>query len=378
MAKSEILSRNPAISIIIPVYNQEKYVGKCIRSVLSQSFQDFEVIIVNDGSTDKSLAICQKYADRDSRISIVDKQNEGRAPARKDGFLRSKGEYICFLDSDDYLLPNALETLYSVARDKDVDMIIGSFQRVMDSWGLVKRPPILYPKELTDRVIAQSELRPLMLGLGGRKNYLFGVLLWGKLYRRDCIERANKACGDSLFPISREVTSEDDMFNLTITPFLESAWVTNIIVCHYRYGGFTSQDYPVIRKCGFIYDLRYDDCFKYGCESVIPEIFERYIIHLQWDVVNQIRFRVSSEQEIKKFISNEWNNRKIVPWARQHQSELSDEMKKDSLAQFILNDDIYSYYAAIFKLAEMKQQKLKKKLLDFYQRMADWIGLMAE
>ena len=369
---------NPIISVVIPVYNQEKYVRKCIRSVLEQSFQDFEVIIVNDGSTDKSLAICRKYADRDSRISIFDKQNEGRAPARKDGFLRSKGEYICFLDSDDYLLPNALETLYSVARNKDVDMIIGSFQRVMDSWGLVKRPPILYPKELTDRVIAQSELRPLMLGLGGRKNYLLGVLLWGKLYRRDCIERANKACGDSLFPISREVISEDDMFNLTITPFLKSAWVTNTIVCHYRYGGFTSQDYPVIRKCGFIYDLRYDDCFKYGCESVIPEIFERYIIHLQWDVVNQIRFRVSSEQEIKKFISNEWNNRKIVPWARQHQPELSDEMRKDSLAQFILNDDIYSYYAAIYKLAEMKQQKLKKKLLDFYQRMADWIGLMAE
>ena len=168
------------------------------------------------------------------------------------------------------------------------------------------------------------------------------------------------------------------MFNLTITPFLKSAWVTNTIVCHYRYGGFTSQDYPVIRKCGFIYDLRYDDCFKYGCESVIPEIFERYIVYLQWDVGNQIRFRVSSEQEIQKFISDEWNNRKIVPWARQHQPELSDEMRKDSLAQFILNDDVHSYYAAIYKLAEMKQQKLKKKLLDFYQRMADWIGLMAE
>lgn len=372
------MAENVSISVIIPVFNQEKYVGKCIRSVLEQSFQDFEVIIVNDGSTDKSLAICRKYADRDSRISIINKENEGRAPARKDGFLRSRGEYICFLDSDDYLLPIALETLYSVARDKDVDMIVGSFQKVMDSWGLVKRKPILYPKELIDRVIAQSELRPLMLGLGGHKNFLFGVLLWGKLYRRDCIERANKTCGDNLFPISRDVTSEDSVFNLTITPFLKSAWVTNTIVCHYRYGGFTSQDYPVIRKCGFIYDLRYDDCFKYGCESVLPEIFERYIVHLQWDVTCQIRFCVSSEQDIKKFISNEWNKRKIVPWARQHQSELSDEIKKDSLAQFILNDDVYSYYAAISKVAEAKQQRWKKIIMDWYQRMADGIALMAE
>jgi hypothetical protein len=198
------------------------------------------------------------------------------------------------------------------------------------------------------------------------------------LYRRECIERANNAYGNLLFPADRNVVSEDDLFNLSITPFLRSLWVTNAIVSNYRYGGCTSRDFPVIRKCGFIYDLRYDDCFKYGCESVIPEIFERYIIHLQWDVICQIRFRVSSEQEIKKFISNEWNNRKIVPWARQHQPELSDEMRKDSLAQFILNDDVYSYYAAIYKLAEMKQQKLRKKMLDFYQRMADWIGLLAE
>lgn len=370
------MAEKVSISVIIPVFNQEKYVGKCIRSVLGQSFQDFEIIIVNDGSKDKSLKICQKYANIDSRIYIIDKQNEGLAQARKDGFLQSRGEYICFLDSDDYLLPNALGTLYSVARDKDVDMIVGNFQKVLDSWGLVKKKPIPYPKELVDRVIAKSELIPLMLGLGGSKNYLLGILVWGKLYRRDCLERANKACGNSLFPM-RDVASEDDMLNLTITPYLKSAWVTNTIVCHYRYGGVTSKDFPIIRKCGFIYDLRYDDCFKSGCESVLPEIFERYIMHLQWDVINQIRFRVSSDQEIQKFISNEWNERKIVQWACQHQSELSDEIKRDSLAQFILNDDVYSYYAAICKLAEMNQQKWKKKLLDYYQRIADRIGVMA-
>ncbi len=369
---------NPAISVVIPLYNQEKYVEKCIRSVLSQSFQNFEVIIVNDGSTDKSLSICQKYANRDSRIYILNKQNEGIAQARKDGFLRSRGKFICFHDSDDYLMANALETLYSVARDKTIDMIVGNFQKVMDSWGLVKRKPTPYPKELVDRVIAQSELVPLMLGLGGRKNYLFGIHQWGRLYRRECIERANNACGNLLFPVNREIVpvSEDDLFNLSITPFLRSLWVTNTIVSNYRYGGCTSKDYPVIRKGGFLYDLRYDDCFKYGCESVLPEIFERYIIHLQWDVVNQIRFRVSSELEIQKFISNEWNERKIVTWARQHLSELSDDIEKDSLAQYILNENVYSYYATIYKLAEMNQQKMKKVLFDCYQRIADGIGFM--
>lgn len=369
---------NPKVSVVIPLYNQEKYLGKCIRSVLSQTFQNFEVILVNDGSTDKSLEICQSYAKRDKRISVISKPNEGLAFARKDGFLRARGEYIYFLDSDDYLMPNALEALSEVTRGKEVDMVAGNFQIVLDSWGIVKKKSRPYSKEFVDRLITQPELTSLMIGLGGRHNYLWGILAWGKLYRRDCIERANKVCGNNLFPISRDVVSEDDLLNLTITPFLKSAWVTNTIVCHYRYGGVTSNDYPVIRKCGFIYDLRYDDSFKYGCESVLPEIFERYIIHLQWDVINQIRYRVSSDQEIQEFISKEWNERKIVLWARRHLSELSDEIKTDSLVQFILNDDVYSYYAAIYKLAEMKQQKLKKKLLDYYQRIADRIGLMTE
>ena len=106
----------PAISVIIPVYNQEKYVGKCIRSVLGQSFQDFEVIIVNDGSTDKSLKICQKYAESDPRITVIDKQNDGVTLARKDGVLKSQGDYLFFIDSDDYLVKNALGTLIEIAK----------------------------------------------------------------------------------------------------------------------------------------------------------------------------------------------------------------------------------------------------------------------
>jgi len=134
-----MLTKNPAISVVIPIYNQEKYVRKCIRSVLSQSFQDFEIIIVNDGSKDNSLKACQRYAKKDSRITIIDKQNEGPALARKDGFLKAEGEYICYIDGDDYIVPHALELLYQLALEKQVDMVVGDFDIVYDNWGFLKK-----------------------------------------------------------------------------------------------------------------------------------------------------------------------------------------------------------------------------------------------
>lgn len=237
----------PVISIIIPVYNQEKYVGKCLRSVLSQSFQDFEVILVNDGSTDKSLKKCQEYAKKDGRIYIIDKQNEGLAQARKDGFLKARGEYICFMDSDDFFSKDVLKVLFKIVCETGVDMVTGVFDRVWDDWGFVRKSAVPAEKEYTDRILEASELRPLMLGLGGRRSYLWAIGINGKFYRRNCIEKAFDARGDILFPPFKNFP-EDDALNLAITPFFGSIWVTNRVIHHYRYGGCTSHDFPVIRN----------------------------------------------------------------------------------------------------------------------------------
>ena len=92
----------PKISVIMPVYNVERYVSKSIESIINQSFNDFELIIVNDGSTDNSKEIIEKYAKLDSRITIINKENEGVASARNLGIDRSIGKYLFFCDSDDY------------------------------------------------------------------------------------------------------------------------------------------------------------------------------------------------------------------------------------------------------------------------------------
>jgi glycosyltransferase involved in cell wall biosynthesis len=367
-------SNKIAISVIIPVYNQEKYVGKCIQSVLGQSFQDFEVIIVNDGSTDKSLWICQKYAKRDGRIFIIDKQNVGVAQARKDGVLKACGEYICFLDSDDYLASDALEMLHELVTKQHVDMVVGNYNQVWDSWGIVKKKSVSYSKEFNDRVIAKSELTPLMLGFGGKKYYIWGLFVWGRLYRRDCIIRANEARGDILFPSSREIPSEDIWFNMAITPFLSSIWITNRVVYHYRYGGITTKDYPVIRRGGLLYDYRYDEIINSACEEVVLlQLFERYVFNLQRDVVNQVHFLTSTDSERREFILQEWKKRKIVQWLRQHSSELPVDMQKDTMVQSVLMGDVNSFLAAVYERERFLRMHhyWKMRILKNYQRIVD-------
>ena len=124
---------NPKVSVIVPVYNVEKYLHRCIDSILAQSFTDFELLLVNDGSKDKSGEICDEYAAKDSRVRVFHKENGGVTSARKLGFDSSVGEYVLFVDSDDYLDKDGIASLVSLS-DDDVDIIIGDSlkDRVLD------------------------------------------------------------------------------------------------------------------------------------------------------------------------------------------------------------------------------------------------------
>ena len=125
--------RETQVSIIIPVYNVENYLRSCLDSVLSQTYKDFEVLMVNDGSTDSSGAICQEFAERDSRFHYFEKENGGLSDARNYGLDRAKGHYITFLDSDDFLFEDYLENLYHASRLSDSDITIGGYCRFGDS-----------------------------------------------------------------------------------------------------------------------------------------------------------------------------------------------------------------------------------------------------
>ncbi|MBR2867773.1 MAG: glycosyltransferase family 2 protein [Clostridia bacterium] len=111
------------ISVIIPVYNVENYLAQCVESVLNQSYDNFEIILVDDGSTDSSGRMCDCFAQNDIRISVIHQKNSGPSKTRNNGLCNAKGKYICFLDSDDYLEPDAFEMLINTAESHSADLV---------------------------------------------------------------------------------------------------------------------------------------------------------------------------------------------------------------------------------------------------------------
>lgn len=120
----------PAISVIIPVYNAQDGIKRCIDSLLNQSFKNFEIILLNDGSKDNSLNILKEYELKYSFVRVIDKQNEGVAVTRNKGILLAEGEYIMFMDNDDFVDSDYLETFYQAIHEKKLDLVIGGYKRV--------------------------------------------------------------------------------------------------------------------------------------------------------------------------------------------------------------------------------------------------------
>lgn len=135
------------ISVIVPVYNAEKYLHQCVNSVLDQTFTDFELLLIDDGSTDSSGVICDKYATEDNRIRVFHKENGGVSSARNLGLDNAKGEYLIFLDADDYWCDlTALEQMHNIAVKNDVDIVRGEYKAVNENG-----------EDLFSRIVTQSK-----------------------------------------------------------------------------------------------------------------------------------------------------------------------------------------------------------------------------
>jgi len=161
----------PEVSVVAAVYNVEKYLPKCIESLLAQTYRDFELILVNDGSRDSSPLICRQYAEKDSRILVIDQENGGLSAARNTGIAAAKGKYIQFIDSDDYVEPDLLERCVNKLEETDADMVVFDFrQAYLDGTGEVIRSP--FDEE---RIYCLAEHPELLTDL---KN-----AAWNKMYR---------------------------------------------------------------------------------------------------------------------------------------------------------------------------------------------------
>lgn len=141
------------ISIIVPVYNVEKYLDRCIKSILGQTFKDFEVILINDGSIDNSANICDRYSKKDERIKVIHKDNEGVSKARNLGIKLARGNYLVFVDSDDWIENDFLELLYKGIKQLNTDIVISGY--VYEKNGKI----INNFKKSAERVFSKDEIR---------------------------------------------------------------------------------------------------------------------------------------------------------------------------------------------------------------------------
>lgn len=176
------MEKNISVSIIIPVYNSEKYIARLLDDIIKQSFSDFEVIVVNDGSEDNSQSILENYAEKDKRIHSIEVKNSGVSEARNLGLSLAKGKYIRFVDADDRLDADSIQCMMDVAqKDESLDLIIGSFRSI---------PEVnLYYGE--HAINGKQTLEQMSLDfLFNIRSFYYGVV-WNKLYKREIIEKYN-------------------------------------------------------------------------------------------------------------------------------------------------------------------------------------------
>ncbi len=168
------------ISIIVPVYNAQNYLEKCINSMIDQSYCDFEVLLIDDGSTDSSAEICDVYASKDQRIKAVHKPNGGSASARNLGLELAKGEYIAFVDADDFVDPDYLLVLHQLAEAHNADLVQCQYRTVRPS---ERTLPEKAAADIHSECVCDN--LQLLRDFCCKKTYLSVAVLWNKLYRRE-------------------------------------------------------------------------------------------------------------------------------------------------------------------------------------------------
>ena len=199
---------NIKVSVVVPVYNAEKYLAKSIESMLSQSLKEIELILVNDGSKDKSLAICEEYAKRDSRLIVINKRNEGACIARNTGISIAKGKYIQLVDADDYIENNMLEEQYNLGEKTNAEVVMcGMKFDVHKKNGQV----VTIEAHYKDMVLnSQEEIKLIFMDLFD--NLLFNYT-HNKLYNREFLKKNNLKFIEWL-PIDQDTNFNIDVFKV--------------------------------------------------------------------------------------------------------------------------------------------------------------------
>lgn len=241
------------ISVIVPVYNVEMYLKKSVDSILNQTYKNLEIILVDDGGTDGCPDICDGYKEQDNRVQVIHKENGGLSDARNAGLVVARGEYIAFVDSDDYLKPNMYELLVNALEAADADIAVCNFETVNQ-----EGTPILernLHQAICDEVISGKEAVCRLCG----PNYEYYVTAWNRLYRKEIVKGI-------LFPKGK--IHEDEF------------------TAHLFYGA--AKKVACVKEAAYSYVVREDSIMtrKYGKRNL--DYFEALENRIQYCIANEI------------------------------------------------------------------------------------------
>lgn len=197
------------VSVVLPIYKVEKYLDRCIESVVNQSYRNLQIILVDDGSPDNCPVLCDKWAEKDSRIKVVHKKNAGLGMARNTGIENADGEFICFFDSDDFVAEDTVEKAYTLAKEKNAEIVTFGFCNVNSDGVTVKTSIPETEKEVYEGEEILDEFLPDMIGpdtSNGRRTNLW-MSMCGSLFSMELIQRTGWRSVSERENISEDVYS---------------------------------------------------------------------------------------------------------------------------------------------------------------------------
>ena len=303
------------VSVIVPIYNAEKYLNECISSILSQSYKDFELILIDDGSTDKSQNICNEFAKKDLRITVVHQGNSGVSAARNNGLKNAKGEFVAFVDSDDYVEKNWLELLVKAITTEEADIAVCGMK-------IDKQERILSKSsEAKENILLDLQKCGLMYST------------FNKLYRRNLI---HSDFTDGL------KFGEDLLFNLEYFKNIKTIAIVSQALCFYR------KDNPMSATANFREDKFKDILYLYKkthnfCETIADSNIRKKMLrkfnalHV-WDYLGNLQRLVESK---KKSYRENYKYFKLIL------SDIDDKkfLKEGFYAFTSFNKKIIAYFA---------------------------------
>lgn len=277
---------NIKISVIVPIYNTEKFLEKCIESILNQTLKEIELILVNDGSTDNSYLICEKYAEKDSRILYIKIDNSGCSFARNIGLEKAKGEYITFVDSDDYIEKNMYEEMYKKAKEEDLDCCVCGFNRIDMKKSILK---------VGINFNNNTKLKEYT------KYDKYSSYTWNKIFKKEKVKKLNLS-----FPLQKHCCED---FFFTFLYLIDANRVNCIDGTYYNYVIHGGNSVKNLKKRLDVFDifenlyLRLKEKNYFSRKNIKDRFYENFYYHaIKNPFLLTMQEKIGEKEERKKYV----------------------------------------------------------------------------